>query len=171
MTNYTGNYSYSIVDEVGVRANATLPVTFADTATLAQLASGWAAMEALVQAIVGGSIQKGRIMFNQVVSSPAAPAADSRVEEVGVFNFGITGSTHRQGIAVPAFLDSKAPLDKINLADTDVAAFTAAVAAAITGGGSYTTPEGLDLTALVDAFFATRKHRRQLRSLTYEVAP
>ncbi len=169
MPSYTGNYSYSVVDEVGVRANLTLPVTFADTATLAQLASGWSAMLALAQAIIGGSVQKGRISFNQVVSSPPAPGADSRVEEVGVFDFAISGSTHKQGIAVPSFLDSKAPLDKINLSDTDVAAFTAAVTASITGGGSYTTPEGLDLGALVDAFFATRKHRRQLRSLTYEV--
>ena len=169
MANVNGNFSFSITDEVGVRSALTLPVRFADTATLAQLDTAWGAMKALVHAIVGGSVGKGRVSFEEVVAAPAAAAADSRVEEVGLFDFAITGSTHKQGIAVPSLLDSKAPLGRINLADTDVAAFTAAISAAITGGGVYATPDGVALGALVDAFSSTRKRRRQLRSLTYEV--
>ncbi len=170
MVNVNGNFSFSVVDEVGVRGAITLPVSFDDTVTLAQLNTAWGAMKTLVQAILGGSIQKGGISFDEIVATPPDPVSGSRFEETGVFGFNITGSTNKQGIALGAFLNSKAPLDKIDLADTDVKAFTDAISAAITGGGVYSTPDGVPLLALRSAFFSTRKKRKQEHSLTIEQA-
>lgn len=169
MANLSGNYSFSAIDDAKVRATATLPVRFADTATLAQAAAGWAAMQALLQAIMGASIDKGHISFSQAVASPPAPVTDSRVEQNGVFNFAVSGTTHRQGIAVPSLLDSLITAGVIDLG-TPVSDFTDAVSAAITGGGVYATPDGVALGALVDAFLSFRKHRRQLRAHSFEEA-
>jgi hypothetical protein len=170
MANVNGNFSFSVVDQVGVRGAITLPVMFADTVTLAQLDTAWGGMKALLQAILGGSIQRGSISFGETVAAPTAVVAGARVEEVGVFDFAITGSSHKQGLALLSFASSKAPLDKIDLTDAAVVAFTDAVSAAITGGGVYATPDGVALGALVDAFFSYRKKRRQEHSLTIEQA-
>lgn len=170
MANLVGNFSYSVVDEVGVRGAITLPVVFADTVTLAQLNTAWGAMKALLQPILGGSIQKGGISFGEAVASPTAAAEGSRFEETGVFGFAVTGTAHKQGIALGSFLNSKAPLDKIDLGDTDVQAFTDAISAAITGGGNYCTPDGVHLGALISAFFSSRKKRKQEHALTIEQA-
>jgi hypothetical protein len=170
MANVNGNFSYSVVDEVGVRGAITLPVRFSDAVTLAQLDTAWGAMKTLLQAILGGSIQKGGVSFGEVVASPPAAVSGSRFEETGVFGFAVTGSTNKQGLALGSFLNSKAPLDKIDLADTDVAAWTAAISAAITGGGVYATPDGVALGALISAFFSSRKKRRQEHALTIEQA-
>ena len=169
MANYVGNYSFSIVDGLNTRATATLPVTFADTVTLAQLQTGWAAMEVLIQAIVDGSVDRGGLNFGFTVSSPSAAADASRVEQNGIFNFLIGTTGKRLGVAVPSLSDAVISGGLIDLA-APVATFTNAVTAAITGGGSYTTPQGVDLGALVDAFVSFRKHRRQLRAHTIEEA-
>ena len=170
MANYTGNFSYSMVDELATRATATLPVTFADTVTLAQLATAWNAMQGDIQAVVDGSIDRGGVNFTFAVSSPSAAGAGSRVEQNGVFNFLVGTTGKRFGIALPSLADAVISGGLIDLG-SPVSTFTAAVTAAITGGGSYTTPDGVDLGALVDAFLSFRKHRRQLRAKTIEEAP
>ena len=170
MANVNGNFSFSVVDQVGVRGAITLPVRFADTVTLAQLQTAWGAQKTLLQAILGGSITKGGISFGEAVATPPAAVSGSRFEETGVFGFAVTGSANKQGLALGAFLNSKAPLDKIDLADTDVLAWTTAISGAITGGGVYATPDGVALGALVSAFFSTRKKRRQEYSHTIEQA-
>lgn len=168
MATKVGDFGFSVVDKLGVRSSITMSVAFSDAVTLAQLDTAWSTMEGLLQLITGGSIQRGQVRFQQTVASPAAASADSVTSENAVFNFGITGTSHKQGIAIPAFLDTKLTTDgKPNLADTDVANFTSAVAAAITGGGTYATPDGVSLTAVVDAFRSYRKHRRQERALSF----
>jgi hypothetical protein len=169
MANYVGNFGFSIVDELNVRASATLPVTFADTVTLAQLATAWNTMEALLQAIVDGSVERGGVNFGFTVSSPAAAGAGSRVEQNGIFNFLVGTTGKRFGIATPSLADAVISGGLIDLG-SPVSDFTDAITASITGGGSYTTPEGVDLGALVDAFISFRKHRRQLRATTIEEA-
>jgi len=166
---YVGNYSFSIVDELNVRATATLPISFDDAVTLAQLHTGWAAMKTAIQAIVDGSVDKGGVNFGFPVTSPTAAGAGSRVEQNGVFNFAVSTTGKRFGIATPSLADAVISGGLIDLA-APVATFTDLVTAAITGGGSYTTPDGVDLGALVDAFISFRKHRRQLRATTVEEA-
>jgi len=169
MANYNGNYSFSAIDDAKVRATVTLPMRFAEAATLTQLVAGWNGALAVLQPIMGASIDKGHISFSQVVSSPPAPVTDSRVEQNGVFNFAISGTTHRQGIAVASLLDTLITAGLIDLG-TPVSDFTDLISAAITGGGVYATPDGVALGALVDAFLSFRKHRRQLRAHTLELA-
>jgi len=169
VANYVGNFGFSVVDELNVRASATLPITFADTVTLAQLATAWNAMEALLQAIIDGSIDSGGVNFGFNVSSPAAAGAGSRVEQNGIFNFLVGTTGKRFGIAAPSLADAVISGGVIDLG-SPVSDFTNAVTAAITGGGSYSTPQGVDLGALVDAFISFRKHRRQLRAHTVEEA-
>jgi hypothetical protein len=91
------------------------------------------------------------------------------VEQNGIFNFLIGSTGKRFGVAVPSLADAVISGGLIDLG-SPVSDFTDAVTAAITGGGSYTTPEGVDLGALVDAFISFRKHRRQLRATTIEEA-
>lgn len=169
MANYVGNFGFSVVDELNVRASATLPITFADTVTLAQLATAWNTMEGLLQAIIDGSIDSGGVNFQFNVSSPSAAGAGSRVEQNGIFNFLVGTTGKRFGIATPSLADAVISGGMIDLG-SPVSAFTAAVTASITGGGSYSTPQGVDLGALVDAFISFRKHRRQLRAHTVEEA-
>ena len=170
MPTINGNFSYSVVDEVGVRGSVTLPVQFDDGATLTQLDTAWGSMKTLLQAILGGSIQKGGISFGEAVAAPPVPVVGSRFEETGLFGFAIAGSPNKMGIALGSFLNAKAPLDKITLTDAAVKAWTDAISAAITGGGNYATPDGVALGALIDAFFGARKKRKQERSLTFEIA-
>jgi hypothetical protein len=169
VANYNGNYSFSAVDDAKVRAAVTLPMRFAEAATLTQIVAGWTGALAVLQPIMGASIDKGTISFSQVVASPPSPVADSRVEQNGVFNFAISGTSHRQGIAVASLLDTLIDAGVIDLA-APVATFTDLISAAITGGGVYATPDGVALGALVDAFLSFRKHRRQLRAHSLELA-
>ncbi len=169
MANYNGNYSFSAIDDAKVRASVTLPMRFAEAVTLTQLVAGWAAAKAVLQPIMGASIDKGSINYSQVVASPPAPVTDSRVEQNGLFNFIISGTTHRQGIAVASLLDTLITAGVIDLG-SPVSDFTDLVSAAITGGGVYSTPDGVALGALVDAFVSFRKHRRQLRAHSFETA-
>lgn len=170
-------FSYHVVDELGVSTAATLYALADPTNQIGDLVAQWRAFELLLQAIIGGSVQRGKVSLIATPAAVASPGAGSRVEQQGIFNYLLTGGTKHWGDAAPSLLNSKIVNGKINLADAAVAAYTAAIAAspawtgasAGTATGVYASNQFVQLGALVDAFLAFRKRRQQLRSLTFEL--
>jgi hypothetical protein len=160
--------SYSFLDELGTRAAARFPAMLDPAMTLAQLVTATAGLGTLLDAITDGQIISARATVELgVQGAKEAPGADSRVEETAVFDFANAVTPYAFGVAVPSFLDTKLDGNHIDLADADVAAFTAAVIATITGGGVFTNFSQQHLTAVRDAFLSFRKHRKQLARTSY----
>jgi hypothetical protein len=162
--------SYTIQDELGTKASETFYALVDPASTVTQLAAEWQALASLIAAVSDGGIPRGSIALLEVPTAPITPAAGSRVEQTGLFNFSNNVTPHRFGEAVPALKDSVIVGGKINLADTGVAALVAALATTFNGGlGVFTTNNAQALVALVDAVLSFRKRRRQLSRSSFEL--
>lgn len=163
--------SYSLVDELGVKAATTMYALVDPATTITELAAQWQTFLALLQAVTGASITGGKAGIVAVPAGAApAPVAGSRVEQTGLFNFAIAGTGKRYGVDVPALLNTLIVDDKIVDATGAVAALTAAISAAWGDAlGQFASNQFVPLGALLDLFLSFRKHRKQLRSLTYEI--
>jgi hypothetical protein len=97
------------------------------------------------------------------------PVAGSEDDETVTIDFDQSGLTTHYGDTIPAFLETKLVGNLVNLADTDVAAYTALLAGTTVLGGTYSGLGNEALTAVYRAFQGNRKHRRQLfsKSVTY----
>jgi hypothetical protein len=154
--------SFSVTDELGTEASIAEYAMVDPAMTVGQLAAAWAAQEVLLAAILGAGIQRGSANLLLLPAGGAvAPAAGSRVEQTGVFNFGNGITAHRFGIALAGLAESAIVGGKIDLTEGGpVDLWADSLVAAITGGGVYTNTATQTLTALVDAFLSFRKRRR-----------
>lgn len=154
--------SFNVLDELGTTASIAEYLMVDPAMTVAQLAAAWQAQELLLAGILGAGIQKGSA---QILLLPTggvvAPAAGSRVEQTGGFNFANATTAHRFGIAVAGLADAAIVGGKIDLTEGGAADLWAdSLVAAITGGGVFTNTAQQTLTALVDTYVSFRKHRR-----------
>lgn len=162
------DFSASIVDGVGQRGTVVSHVVGDDGQTVLQVknaANAWATLFAGVSDANILSVN-AKVVANATASGGGAGLADSRIYEVSVFDF-LVGSTGKHyGQVTPAFLDSKLNTSHDpNLGDAAVQAWfqqffnTHAVL-----GGTFSSPDRLDLgTALAYAFRSARHHRRAKR--------
>jgi hypothetical protein len=128
---------YSYLDDSGKTGTQAIdiPITF----SLAQYTEFGRAMAALIDEIVHGVVSSAALTVNVDISGLTSNTlvADSDVEEIGSFQFS-TADNRRVLINVPAFDESKvlAGSDNLDISDTDVAAFIAAIenGVAVTGG-------------------------------------
>lgn len=163
-------FSFRILDELGTKASMVVYALADPTKTIANLAADWETLAALIDAITGGQITGGEA---KLITAPSgdekvAPAAGSRVEQTGVFDYPAGTSGRLFGEAVPSIADAVLSGGAINLSDADVAAFVAAM----TTPTANTEPVSnmyLDLGALHDAFLSFRKRRKQLTRSSYEL--
>lgn len=166
--------SYTLRDSEGIEGSECFYGSAADAALVSDVATEWQALATQLDAITDAKIVHGEacIVLN-MTGGKGAPTADSRLEEVGIFNFGATGTTRRNGFDVLALSDTVRVTgipNKIDLANAAVAAFFGALAA--TGGlVRFTNAYGQPLTVLIDALLAFRKRRGQLQRASFEVAP
>lgn len=163
-------FSYTIRDAQGVEGSECYYGTATDAALATDLAAEWQTLAGLLDPITSGKIMHGSVSFPlNMVGGKAGPDADSRVEEVAIFNMSATGTTRRNGISVLAIADSKLTANRINLTDAAVAAFWAALA--VTGGiVRFTNAYGQPLITLIDALLSFRKRRSQLQRVSFEPA-
>ncbi len=162
-------FSYTVEDELGVSATFLANAMVDPTATVTELDGIWQTLGGLLDAIIGGVIRGGhyRVMHDSVTGAKSDPAAGSRVEQSGVFNFSVDGTAYKTALMVPSIKDGVIAADRITL-DGGVAAFLAAVVGATVGVLTWTSENRQELIALVDAFLSFRKHRRALSRVSFE---
>ena len=156
-------YSFTVQDADGERTAFPVYFQIDDTTTLADLNTGLVAYGTLLDAILDGQIVKNRLTVEFGVDSgyKGAPVAGSEIEVTGLISFNLDapeGKTYSNDI--PAFARSKFVGNKINLTDSDVAAWTAR-------GISATPPSERNdlwsggLLSVRSGRKTFRKHRRQ----------
>lgn len=164
-------FSYSVVDELGTKANITVPAMIDPSAgTPTALSTEWTALGGLIDQVAGVEILSGSISIVKVRDGgwKSAPDAGSRVEQTGLFNFLNASSKYKFGLDIPGLADDKiAATGKINLADTDVANLISALTSSFTGG-IFANTSLYPLTALADALLSFRKRRKQLARSSFE---
>jgi len=164
------HFSATVLDELGTEASTVAYVNVDPATALSALATDAGAWAADLDPIIGGQITGLRL----VVSVPLpgglkdTPDGGSRVEQTGVFNFGAGTNPRRYGVAVPSIADGKISAGKINILDTDVAAFIDLMKTAVTALG-FTNSAGQEFTRAIDAVLSFRKRRRQLSRSSFEV--
>jgi len=162
--------SFSVEDELTTDASISVPAMVDPAMTVAQLAGAWSSLAALLDPVIAAQITGGRAILQlPMAGGKANPAAGSRVEQTGVFNFHNGVTDRRWGLAVPGLSSAVISAGRINLTDAGVAALLAALEGAITGGGVYTNEARQALTTLADAFISFRKRRRQLARSSFEL--
>jgi len=162
--------SLTIRDELGVTATLPFFLEGPDTATLANVRTAIDAIASAADPIIGGQIVEATVTFHPGLPGgiKAVPAAASRVEQTGLFNWSNATTPYKFGIDVPSLANSKISGGKVNLADADVEAFIDIFEAAI---GVFTAvTAGYDpLVALLDVALTFRKHRKSLTRSSKEV--
>lgn len=163
-------FSFSLLDELGTKASMVIYAAADPTKLISDLAADWETWAALIDAITGAQITGGTAQLVEVPSGDekVMPAAGSRVEQTGVFDYPNGTSGRVFGEAVPGLDDSKIVDGTIDLSDADVAAFVAAMTTA-TANTAPTSNTFADLGALRDAFLSFRKRRKQLTRSSYEL--
>jgi len=163
-------FSYTVEDKFGTKTQTVLPA-YVDgaAATVANLKTQWVTGGTDLDAITDGIITGGKV---SLVLPPDGgwndtPGSNSFDERTGMFNF-LNGTTkYKFGVKVPSIDEGKLSGGKINLSDTDIAAFISLLTSVFTHG-EYVNPGLYALSALADAFLSARKYRRQLDRSTYE---
>jgi len=164
-------FSYTVEDELGVSATFLVNALANPAATVTQLDTMWQTIGALLDAITGGIIRGGHYRVMQALTGgKSSAAAGSRVEQSGVFNFSVAGTSYKTGLMVPALEDSVLVHGRINLSDDNVMAFLEAIVTAAVGVLEWTSENRQALIALVDAFLSFRKHKRALDRVSFETA-
>lgn len=154
---------FSLLDGRTLRATLEIPVFADGTQTLADLQTAWTAQLALLEAITGGQIVGGEVSVVMPKSATGGrPTADSRVQELGVFQEGNASNAASFGIAVPTLLDTTLTADrtKINTADAGIAAWRASLLAAVLGG-NFANREYEPLTYHKGTLVGFRKYRKR----------
>lgn len=162
-------FSYTVMDEIGVKAAITEYLLIDPTMTVTQLAALWQSNELLIDAVVGGQILHGKAELVLVPDGgKGSPVAGSRVEQTGLFTLGNASNPRSFGQDFPAWADTKISGGHIPLADTDVAALVTALTTPATLS-EFTTNQFLVLAALRQTAITFRKRRRLESRLTTEV--
>ena len=164
------HYSATIVDELGTEASSIAYVEVDPATALSALSTAVGAWAADMDPIIGGQITGLRLVVSVPVPGglKSTPDAGSRVEQTGLFNFGTAVNARRYGVSVPSISDGKIAGGKINISDTDVAAFIDLLKTAATAVG-FSNSAGQEFTRAIDAVLAFRKRRRQLARSSFEV--
>lgn len=143
----TASLTYVMLDESGSRATMSLDVPEDTDADAALTAAG--VLRPLIEALTDCAVLSYSLAYSSFDDAPPAPAAGSRVERKGVFQFrtstGKTATYQIPGIA-DALVDASGRIDDDQAA---VAAFTGALTAL---DALFTDSNGADLRSLKAAY-------------------
>lgn len=188
-----------VQDSLGVRSAAVLHVLADDAQTLAQLKTALGnllttiqnttlggaagldiingkiiAADAAVVPTLGATTPDGLANVAPYLTMPATPGgfADSRVDEVGVWDMNVTGTPYHYGVVLPSLNDANLTGAKIDptIVNSHVAAWQGFLVGAILGG-HFTNLDNLVLASTYQTFQANRKHRRRERELSLNPNP
>jgi len=153
--------SFSIRDADGDVSS--LPVYIDDTGLVHADVAGYADdMAVLVDAIIDGVIDSIAITYQHTLPGGLAttPVANSEVQKGGLIKLSATGTNYSHSIRVPAMTPSLFVSDAIDLADTDVLAFTNALISGLTPVTTLVKPCNkyeMDLLAVLGGVKSFRK--------------
>jgi len=168
LANVTAQFSATIIDEAGIKANVLAHLLISDASTVAALDTALNAWITDLDAITGGQVIRSAAKVIPALPGgiKSAPVAGSEVEEVVTFDFTQTGVPYHYGNTVPAFLETLETADhKPDLSATPVSDYTTLLTSAVLGG-TYTGLGNDALAALSYAFLPTRKHRKQANAMS-----
>lgn len=163
-------FSYSFIDELGTKASMSVPAMVdPTTGTPAALSTEWVALGTQLDLNSDALITGGAISIVKVPDGgwKDSPAAGSRVEQTGLFNFTNATSKYKFGVDIPSVANADIVDGKISLTLTNVANLLGELIGAFTGG-VFTNTSQYPLAALADALLSFRKRRRQLSRSSFE---
>lgn len=169
-------FSASVQDEEGIKST-TLSHLYMDSAqTVAQVKTAlgaWAhavdlpsgaeitALRFEVQAADVLAAQRALYIADPDTGIKTAPAADSEVQEAGIFDFSQTGIPYVWGQVIPALVEDLTSGGPVDISDPRVTGLVTLLTGAVLGG-HYSGMSTAALVALTRAFRGDRKRRRQL---------
>lgn len=161
-----GSLTFRLVDAQGIRGSLNMPVLVDTAQTLTQAQTAWLTQAAALDLVTSAQIVGGNVKVNNasLAGLKTSPASDSRIQETGNLDFGVTGVPGVYDSIIPSISDAVlvgGVGPQIDEANINMAAYIATITAAILGG-HYTNRDFLVLTALVDSFLSDRKRRRKL---------
>jgi hypothetical protein len=160
--------SYTVEDELFVKATHTVFIDAPGTITLAGLQAFTDLYTPLFDAIIGGQILDIRIHVPQVIAgAKSGPVAGSRVEQTALFSYGQANSNYNAPIDVPSLLDTMIVNSRINLNDAAIIAYYQFQESAHSGIQT-ASKFGNFLVDLLTATITFRKRRRQLDRVSKE---
>jgi hypothetical protein len=166
-----GLFSYSIVDELGTKANITVPVMLDPAvSTPTNMSTEWTTLGGLLDSAIGGQIVGGSMAIVKPADGgwKASPAAGSRVEQTGLLNFLNATTKYKFGVDLPSLKDAAISAGKVNLGYTAISDLITALTTSFNYGVFANTGQ-YPLTALIDALLTFRKRRKQLSRSSFEV--
>ena len=172
-----GVVSATIVDSWGTEASAPAYALIDPAQTLSSIVTQAQAYVSALDGVTDGYIRKMHIQIVPALPSglkTGAVATGAKVEQTGVVNFSVTGSSKRYGYAIPAVSDGQLTGDRIDAtvfgtasANMDAllllltSVFTALV---------WANEHSQQIAAVKDALVSFRKKRRQLGRSSLESA-
>jgi len=167
-------FSYTIQDNDGVKATALVYVSYnGAVGTVDALIGTWLSLGGLIDAVTGGEILSGSITIPLAPDAAwkDTPLTGQSVSDVLTMNFSNDDTIYQDGVTIPALrdtlvVDGRPVLTPAGAIDT----LADAIAGSFTNG-YYVNENGSDLIALISAFQAVRKHRKQLKARSTVVVP
>lgn len=160
--------SFTIQDDNGVKASAPFYASYDGAVeTVDGLIGEWLVLGALLDAVTGGRIINGSITIPLAADAgwKAAPINGDGVEQTLGLSFSNDDTIYDDTFTIPALRETL--VDSQGKPITTAAGAIDNLADALAGSwtnGYFVNSAGSDLIALVKAFQATRKHRRQLKA-------
>jgi len=165
------HFSATIQDAAGIKGAKTSQLFIDPGQTLTQIITALNAWITALTAITDGKIVRQGVGLTVPVTVDQAgkPVSGSELDEGAVVDFDQTALSTHYGDFIPAFYAGGLTGNVVNLAATDLAAYTTLLTTAPVLGGAYTGLGNESLTAVYRAFQADRTHRRQLfsKSVSY----
>lgn len=170
MANTLMNFSYSILDSLGVTATSNFLVSVPTTLTLENIQAIWIALGTLLDAATDGKVVRGQTMQKQVqdVSWKDAPVSLSKNVNAAIIEFSLTGTTHQASVVVPAVISGSLTGGRLNINATGLKEFIYGCYHGFGAGSAYkvtnltsNTPTGVNR-----GFLGSRRHRKQQQPKT-----
>lgn len=155
-------------DELGTNANSQLYAMVDSSIPLGTIATHATSGMLLLAGLSGAHLREIALSIVVPELGLPPPLAGARVEQCGLFNFSNDKDPRRWAAVVPALQNHMISQGKIDLGNPDVQDFINDLIA-VDATFRFTSPQGHNLVALLDAIISYRKKRRQLQRTSFEV--
>lgn len=163
-------FSYRIKDAEGIYANKQMYAVFQSSHSFDDIQAFSDAYAPLLDAITEGEIVNATFRVVLTTSGlKSSPVGDSDVQEDILISFEKNGSFYSYGDVVPAYIDAINVNGRVDLTNTDLAAYTA-FAIAAHSGFAMSDSNGFDLVAVKSGVETFRKKRKQLNARSKTIA-
>jgi hypothetical protein len=160
-----------VYDGLGQRANISTLAMIPEATSLTNLLVTLGDWATAVTAVSDGAVvrvEAAVLSSAAALSLPTSPG-DEEMNEVGEFNYNLTGVPTTWTLAVPAIKDSMRSGDNIDITQTAIIALNTLLTSSLFTSGFFASPDEIKLASRKATFLGTRKHRRKLHALSYKL--